>query len=68
MEKLRISHFSQKHLHSIEPTLNIADNYCKRKGNGCHKEEDQIDIDEDVEDDPGMLFEDITICCCDTDL
>ena len=53
---------------SSDFTMNISDNYCQRKGIGCHKEEDQIDIDEDVEDDPGMLFEDITICCCDTDL
>lgn len=53
---------------SFNFTMNISDNYCQRKGIGCHKEEDQIDIDEDVEDDPGMLIEDITICCCDTDL
>ena len=56
------------HFHPILLCMNISDNYCQRKGIGCHKEEDQIDIDEDVEDDPGMLIEDITICCCDTDL
>ena len=58
--------FSQKHFHSIEPTLNISDNYCKRKGNGCHKEDDQAEYDD--EEHEVIVVEDVTICCCDTDL
>ena len=45
---------------------NIADNYCKRKGNGCHKEDDQAEYDD--EEHEVIVVEDVTICCCDTDL
>ena len=38
----------------------IWDNYCKQKGNGCHKESKHVYN--------GITFKDIKVCCCDTDL